>query len=653
MARTSQRARASIDLRSFGAFIIIAPPPGVAPFSTTTRLITAACRARTGTRPPRYHRNWIDWSTLDDVSVVSDLGLSVAPSPRSRATSSRWWAGRGPTAVVAAVLGSLLSGQAAAPTPENDGILAAGLRTHIEFLASDALEGRGVGDAGNERAITYIAGVMAAAGLQPAGTDFRQPFPIASASLGRSGAVILTDAPTGRETRHAVGDDFYPLPISADATRGGDAIFAGYGISAPALGYDDYGGIDVAGRTVIILRHEPEERNPTSRFAGRELSDYATFASKVDAARARHAAALLIVPDGSHGEGPELSDVDRVWPPVPIGAERAFDLDDMTRSDMPVGMVSIRVVERLLATTGRERRTIDALRRDIDERLGAAGADGRVSTPATFALPGWRVDVRADVTRTRITTSNVLGIVPGGDERLAGELVVVGAHLDHDGVDASHRVYNGADDNASGTAALLEIARATASAVRHGSSPRRTMVFAAWNAEERGALGSRFYVANALARSLSVTAMLNMDMIGRSEEVRDPNETRFRGLRRSTAEENRDALHLIGYSLSPGLAATIAALNDQSLLRLRTEYDDHVQNLLRRSDHWSFLERGIPAIFFTTGLHPDYHRPSDDPEKIEYDKLERIARLVHRVAWHLANQEVPPQPVTAGSTRTP
>ena len=567
-------------------------------------------------------------------------------------TRSRWRACRVPATVLGLAIGALVAGSAETSTPGNEGILADALRAHVEFLASDTLEGRAVGEAGNERAIDYIAGVMADAGLRPAGADYRQPFPIASASLGPSGGIVLTAQP-GRVTRYAVGDDFYPLPISASANGGGDSIFAGYGISAPALGYDDYDGVDVSGRTVIVLRHEPEERLPASRFAGRELTEHATFARKVEAARTRHAAALLIVPDGSHAEGANLTDVARVWPPVQPGPDRGFELDDEAPATLPVGMMSIGLAERLLASSGREHRTIDAIRRVIDGRLEAAGADGVVSAPATFDLPGRRVEVRADIKRDRVGTSNVVGVVRGVDPRLADEQVVVGAHFDHVGVDAGHRVYNGADDNGSGTAALLEIARATASAARQGSAPRRTIVFAAWNAEEKGALGSRYFVADAQSRSVLLAAMLNMDMIGRSEEVLDPDEPRFRGLRRSMARENRDALHLIGYSLSPDLAATIASLNDRSLLRLRTDYDANVQNLLRRSDHWSFLERGIPAIFFTTGLHPDYHTPNDDAAKLDYVKLERIARLVHRVAWDVANQDVAPPPVVAGSTRAP
>jgi Zn-dependent M28 family amino/carboxypeptidase len=144
-------------------------------------------------------------------------------------------------------------------------------------------------------------------------------------------------------------------------------------------------------------------------------------------------------------------------------------------------------------------------------------------------------------------------------------------------------------------------------------------------------------------------ANLNLDMVGRSEDVPDPSNPRFRGLSRTSARDNANVLHLLGYSYSPDLAAVVKEENADIGLTLRTQYDNNAQDLVHRSDQWSFLERKIPAIFFTTGMHPDYHTPTDDVEKIEFQKMERIARLVYQVAWRVADQNAKPRYVDPGN----
>jgi Zn-dependent M28 family amino/carboxypeptidase len=187
---------------------------------------------------------------------------------------------------------------------------------------------------------------------------------------------------------------------------------------------------------------------------------------------------------------------------------------------------------------------------------------------------------------------------------------------------------------------VLEVADAFARAAAAGVRPHRTVVFALWNAEERGLLGSTYYVRHPVPAG-RVVANVNLDMIGRNEEVPDPADPRFRGMLRMTAAENRNVVHLIGYSYSPELSKLIDEENEAVGLTIKRVYDTHEQNLLRRSDHWSFLERGIPAAFFITGLHPDYHTPDDDVDKLNFVKMEKITRLVYRVAWQLAQREAP------------
>lgn len=535
---------------------------------------------------------------------------------------------------------------ATSPDAATLSITAAELDTYVHFLASDDLEGRGVGSSGNERAVDYVAAGLARAGLHSPLPDFRQPFAITSASLGPDSALRLEDetAPP-EETR--VGSDFYPLPLSAAAVVEGPLVFAGYGISAPDLAYDDYAGLDVSGAIVAVLRHEPQEDDSSSRFDGDELSRYATFERKAQTARSHGAVGLLVIPDGRHPETQHrLPAVYRTWPRSSSRRTRHFDLvtDSAEAAGLPVAMISPDLANRLLQTsTSADAATTTSLRDTIESRLAAAGPMGEVDSPAGYRPPNRRVKLTVDIVRERIELANVIGEIPGIDPVLKDQQVVIGAHLDHDGIDARHQIYNGADDNASGTAALLEVAEAMALESRNEPGPRRSVVFAAWNAEEKGSLGSQYFVQAARADAEPIVAMLNMDMVGRSEEVLDPSQSRFRGLRPSRARDNADVLHLIGYSYSPDLARIATEANHGIGLTLRTEYDDNIQNLVRRSDQWSFLEHGIPALFFTTGLHPDYHTPADDADKIDYPKLERISRLVFRTAWRLVQQDDVPR----------
>ena len=231
----------------------------------------------------------------------------------------------------------------------------------------------------------------------------------------------------------------------------------------------------------------------------------------------------------------------------------------------------------------------------------------------------------------------MVGLLDGGDPELRDEWVIVCAHFDHEGVDGE-RVFNGADDDASGVAGLLEIAEAYARAARAGIRPRRSILFAAWNAEERGLLGAWAYTERPLAPLSDTVAVLNMDMIGRNEAVPARGGRRFRGLPPQTAASNRNAVNVLGYSFSDDLRRAAAAADARDVT-IRFRYDDSASNLLRRSDHWPFLASGVPALFVHTGLHPDYHTERDRPETLDYEKMARVVQWVHELGWNLANAD--------------
>jgi hypothetical protein len=273
--------------------------------------------------------------------------------------------------------------------------------------------------------------------------------------------------------------------------------------------------------------------------------------------------------------------------------------------------------------------------------MRAALRQGRALT-ATLT-PGLVVEV--------VRIHNVLGIVEGKDSRRRGELVVVGAHLDHDGIDEDGRIYRGADDNASGTAAVMAAAAAFADAAAHGERPARAVLFALWNGEEKGELGAEAFVA-APPRGRRIIANINLDMVGRHEEVPDSDDWRFTGFPRVDAASSANTLHVLGYSYTPRLAAEVRQANAAIGLSLKQDYDVGAQDLLHRSDQWPFLRRGIPAVFLTTGLHPDYHTPDDEAARIDFGKLQRVARLTARAAWIVADNRPPPISMPPMNTKT-
>jgi Zn-dependent M28 family amino/carboxypeptidase len=240
-------------------------------------------------------------------------------------------------------------------------------------------------------------------------------------------------------------------------------------------------------------------------------------------------------------------------------------------------------------------------------------------------------------------------MIEGGDPQLKSEYVLISAHFDHDGADGP-RVYNGADDDGSGTVGLLEIAEAYSLAAQAGQRPRRSVIFAAWNSEERGLLGAWAYAEDPIVPLDRIVAVLNMDMIGRNEEVPVGGGGRFRGLDQQTAESNANATNIIGSVRSPDLRAAMDKANQGIDLELRYRYDNNVSNLMRRSDHWPFIQKGVPAVWVHTGLHPDYHTIYDRPEKINYAKMVKVAKLVYQASWDLASASGRPKLLPTGSS---
>jgi hypothetical protein len=535
------------------------------------------------------------------------------------------------TAALIAGFAAVLAGQS--PAPALDSIRQNDLRSDLFFLASDAMRGRLTHTPENLIASEWIKSRFERLGLAPAVPGYFQAYNLMTVALGEPNALEVVQG--GQSTPIAHGEGWYTHRFSATTRARAGVAFAGYGIQSSDPVHDDYRVADVVrGRIVLVVDHEPGERDQASPFDGVVTFDRAGQLRKAQAAQAAGAVGILFVSDVHNHPGGGANVTARTWTAQPsrLGS---YSLEAwMSSIRIPAAQISAEIAGRLVAGTGR---TLDDLSRSADTPGGVAA----------LPLPGVEVQLTTAVTRTPVPDRNVLAKIEGSDPRLRDEWIVISAHFDHDGATAT-QILNGADDDGSGTVGLLEIAEAYAIAAQQGRRPRRSILFAAFNSEERGLLGAWAYTTQPVAPLDRVVAALNMDMIGRNEEVPAPAEGRggrggrFNGLDPQTAESNANAMNVIGSVRSPDLKAAIDRAN-ATKLEIKYRYDNNVSQLLRRSDHWPFIQHGIPGVWFFTGLHPDYHQAGDRPERINYEKMERILKLIHQLSWDLANADARPK----------
>ncbi len=458
------------------------------------------------------------------------------------------------------------------------------LRAHAVHLAADALAGRRAGTPGAERAARYVVAAFESAGLEPPADHptYLQTFEFpVGVALGPDSRLMLQDG-SRLATVFEPGRDFIPLAGSLSDRVIQPVFFAGYGISAPALGYDDYAGLDVRGRIVLVLRHGPEGENPGGRF-----DRYLSERHKAATARALGAKAILFV------NGPASEGIDRLL---------SFAVDEEPGSMGIVALSITQAVAQRIAALGGG---------DLAERQRAIDKSGK---PHSRLIENAVLNLRADLQARTRTTHNVIGVVRGRDPALADEAVIIGAHYDGLGLGGPGsldpvpgEIHNGADDNASGVAALIELAQFFAYPTNR---PDRTLVFVAFGAEEEGMLGSALFVAQPTLPVSDISAMLNLDMIGRLEE----------------------ALVIYGVGSSESWPERIAAANADVGLSLELMPEGYGP-----SDHAAFYQRQVPVLALFTGVHEDYHRATDDVERLNVEGIERITALARRIVAGLAN----------------
>ena len=507
-------------------------------------------------------------------------------------------------------------------------ITSAELQSDLYFLASDEMQGREINTPFNDIAALYLAHRFQSMGLQPVedGAHF-QYFTLVHAKLGKRNRLRIRHSKSSFPITGTLKKDYFPFPLSAEGSVKAPLVFAGYGITAPEHDYDDYQELAAHRKIVVIMRHEPGENDPQSPFDGLLDSKYSEDFRKVLNAQDHGAAGVILVPDtANHSRRSNFSrHAKSVWPEDP--SQHVYALKIWAeRIRIPVLFSSAEFADRFLNTRGSK---LDEIQKKIDQQ----------HRPHSFELSGVEVTLEASLTREQTRVRNVLAYLPGSDPKLKEEVVVVSAHFDHVG-SRDGEIFNGADDDGSGTVGLLEVAQAYSLSPER---PKRSLLFAAWNAEERGLLGSRYYVQTPLFPLAKTVAVFQMDMIGRNEEIPDPTNPRYHGLEKQTAAENTNSVNILGYTRSNDLRDVVAASNRYVGLELKFRYDNNSGNLLRRSDNWPFLVHGVPALFFHTGLHPDYHQPTDTPEKINYAKLEKVVRLVFLSSWNAANMQEAPR----------
>ena len=465
------------------------------------------------------------------------------------------------------------------------------LRRDVQFLSSPELTGRGVDTPGIKLARDYLAAEFARAGLRPGGDNngFFQPFDVAVGVTVSQPSSLTLDQQAPLE----LNKDWIPLGLSTSDIAEGEVVFAGYGITAKENGYDDYANINVKGKIVLVLRYEPPPTDEKSPF--KTPPDYSTHSAlrvKANNARDHGAVGMILVNlNNENNRQPELlSTKNSLW---------------RGGNSLVAAQITRRVLETWLAPRGV---SLKELKEKID----------RTGKPASMPVPGAIARLQVSLKEDHERAENVIGILPGSDPELKNERVVIGAHYDHLGFgyfgaldrQSEGTIHPGADDNASGTAVLLELARRLA---KLPVKPARTIVFVAFSGEELGLYGSRHYIEHTNSIS-AIKAMINLDMVGRLRENRV---TVF------GARSGENLSELVNRA-ARGIGLEITESND-----------------VGRSDHMSFYSKKIPVVHFFTGTHSDYHRATDTWEKLNFDGMAKISDLVLVTAIEVANRREP------------
>lgn len=467
------------------------------------------------------------------------------------------------------------------------------IKANVFYLASDEMKGRFTGSAEERLAGDYIQSEFQLYGLKPAfNGNWFQEFPFVEKVVMTKNNSLAFDV-NGKKQNLQAGKEFTTISYSGKGKAAGELVFAGYGISAPKLNYDDYAGLDVKDKIVVVMRYHPEHDSSRSEF-----DKYASFRNKAAMAKEKGASAIILV----NGYAPKNDDDPLI--------ELRYD------GAPPMKGISVQNVKRSFVDGlfKEEEKNFVEIQKQIDAS----------KKPASFVFKNAKVSLTTEPKEIEKKGRNVAGIIEGSDPVLKNEFIVIGAHYDHLGIDqlkessmykgSDKQIHNGADDNASGTTGLLEVAE------KFGSMQgllKRSVIFAAFSGEELGILGSTYMTNNFPVDIKNVVAMLNMDMIGRLN--------------------NENSLTIIGSGTS---SKWKELLNQKNSYAFKLGMSDGGSG---GSDHQAFSNKNIPVLFFFTGTHSDYHKPSDKPEKINTEGEARVANFVFDVALAVDRMDKRPE----------
>jgi len=498
------------------------------------------------------------------------------------------------------------------------------LKAHMTFLASDELEGRDTGEPGMDIAARYLAVQAERLGLTPAdsASSYMQAYAIVERTIDPDRSRIVVAE--GDSSEVVIPEHFFlfPMPQESEVNIEGEVVFAGYGIHDEDNNYDDFADVDLKGKVVLIMTRAPmNEDGSQMLFDHDKWSRRMSMQYKLPYIYSQGPKAVLMVYDPKSGH----QSMEDASPGISSYLSKSRSLKGAPPRGMGMFagapksvMIHRSVADRLLESSGT---SLQELQAKID----------RERNPHSFHIDGKRVSIRMALKEEDVEISNVFGYLEGSDPALKDEMVIYLAHFDHVGTDGQGGVFNGADDNASGTVSLIELAEAFAA---EKERPARSVGFLWVSAEEVGLFGSKYYADHPLYPLEKTAAAINLDMVGRVKTPEDEASDRS-GL----TVVGRDSVKVIG-----GLQSKVLMeINDETLgdMGLVGNYDynvlDNPERYFYRSDHINFARKDIPVLFYSTGTHRDYHKVTDVEERIDYDKFLKMTQFTFMVGWNVAN----------------
>ena len=499
-------------------------------------------------------------------------------------------------------------------------IYAGDLETYVSFLSSPSMKGRSNGESELDIAVNFISSQAKLLGLKPAnGSSYLQPYTIMKKSIDSGKSAIKIFA-SDRDSVQVKESMIQLFPEGAgDFEIEGEVVFAGYGIKSDKYKYNDLENITPEGKILLLMNRSPLSADGTRYLFEEPIwSSFMSIQAKLTGLLFTKAKAILIVSDPKSG----FSSIEEQYPGIAsqLGSSKylkgskplVFDLPAMPR----IIFVHRTVADELLKGTGH---SLEELQKNIDANM----------KPQSFNIPGKRLKI-TEVSKTEeVILHNVAAWIEGSDPELRKEFVVFSGHADHVGITGG-QIHPGADDNASGCAAMLEIAQAFQSLPK---KPLRSILFLWVTGEEIGLFGSQSYVNNPLFPLEKTVADLNIDMIGRVKGVADTTD--------ETPMTGKNGVFVITGNQSKELLAIAEEVDRKSVLDLDYSLSgrNHPLQLFSRSDHFNFVKKDIPVLFFTTGLHSDYHKPEDTAGKLDYAKMELITKIVYEIGFTVANRK--------------